>query len=305
MATVYLFPGQGSQKVGMGVSLVERFDIARQTFEQASEVLGFDLLALCTNGPEDQLRATQNAQPALLTHAIAALRVMQQHGDAKPDYLAGHSLGEYSALVAAGALDLEDAIRLVRIRGEAMIKAVPIGQGAMAALIGVTQAQAQEFCDSVEGVVVPANLNGSGQVVISGEKVAVEMAMMAATEAGVRRVMPLPVSGPFHSPLMQPAADTMAQALEIVRIKPLHTPIIANVTAQVVREPNEVKQLLIQQVVGAVQWEQTMAILVEQGVTEAIEFGPGNVLSGLMRRSQKSVATSNYGEADDFGPEFK
>lgn len=300
MATAFLFPGQGSQKVGMATSLVAEFSVARQTFDQASEILGFDLLKLCLNGPEDELRLTQNAQPALLTHSIAAWRVLQEKSPLTPDYVAGHSLGEYSALVVAGVLQFEDAVRLVRVRGEAMIKAVPAGEGAMAALVGVDLQQAQDICNQVDGVVVPANMNGGGQVVISGARSAVEAAMTLAREHGIRRVVALPVSGPFHSPLMQPAAEVMAQALTDVLLSEFNMPLIANVTALPVSDKNRVKSLLVEQVTGAVRWEESMATLAKLGVVEAFEIGAGNVLSGLMRRAEKTIAMKQYSEAEDF-----
>ena len=300
MASVYLFPGQGSQKVGMAKSLIEAFPVARHTFEEASDALGFDLAALCAHGPEDELRLTQNAQPALLAHSIAALRVFSDIEGIKADYVAGHSLGEYSALVAAGVLQFKDAVRLVRIRGEAMIEAVPAGHGAMAALVGVELSLAQSICDAVEGIVVPANMNGGGQIVISGAKAAVEAAMSEAAKQGVRRVVALPVSGPFHSPLMQPAADKMKIALEPVQLGEFAMPIIANVTAAIVADASQVKDLLVRQVTGAVRWEETMKTLFDAGVTDAIELGSGNILSGLMRRSQKSIQVRQLGEAEHF-----
>jgi len=298
MAIAFLFPGQGSQKVGMAQSLIEAFPLAKQTFEQASEALGFDLALMCVGGPEDVLKLTQNAQPALLTHSIAAFRVLETEKAITADFMAGHSLGEYSALVAAGVLDFIDAVKLVRIRGEAMIEAVPAGQGAMAALVGVEIAQAQEICNSVDGVVVPANMNGSGQIVISGAKVAVEAAMQVARDMGVRKVVLLPVSGPFHSPLMQPAADRMAQALVDIQLSPFKVPVIPNVLAQPIQDVKQVKSLLVQQVTGAVRWEETMQSLAFANVTRCIELGAGNVLSGLMRRSQKSINMTCFGEAE-------
>ncbi len=303
MTCVYLFPGQGSQKVGMAESLIKAYPVAKQTFEEASEVLGFDLAALCLNGPEDTLRLTQNAQPALLTHSIAALRVLTEAEGFNAQYVAGHSLGEYSALVAAGVLNFADAVKLVRIRGNAMIEAVPAGQGAMAALVGVEFEQAKSICDAVEGVVVPANMNGGGQIVISGAKAAVEAAMQLATEQGIRRVVALPVSGPFHSPLMQPAANRMKEALETVELNPFKVPVIANVLAQPVNDIAQVKELLVQQVTGAVRWEETMKTLADLKVTEGVEIGAGNVLSGLMRRSQKSISVRLCGEANDLAVE--
>lgn len=300
MIKVFLFPGQGSQKVGMARSLTEEFPIAKQTFDEASEILDFDLAKLCAEGPEDRLRLTQNAQPALLTHSVAAFRVLQEKEGVQANYVAGHSLGEYSALVAAGVLSFADAVRLVRIRGNAMIEAVPEGQGAMAALVGVELNQVQGICDAVDGVVVPANMNGGGQIVISGASAAVQAAMALATDQGVRRVVALPVSGPFHSPLMQPAADRMQQALADVTLSPFKTPLIANVTATKVDDHLQVKSLLVQQVTGAVRWEETMQTLADLGVTEGLELGSGNVLSGLMRRSQKSIQIQPMGESEQF-----
>ncbi|MEC8011563.1 MAG: ACP S-malonyltransferase [Pseudomonadota bacterium] len=300
MASVYLFPGQGSQKVGMAQTLINEFPVAKQTFEEANDILGENLLELCINGPEDTLRLTQNAQPALLTHSIAALRVLEEKEGFTANYVAGHSLGEYSALVAAGVLSFADAVRLVRIRGNAMIEAVPAGLGAMAALVGVEFELAQSICDGVEGIVVPANMNGGGQIVISGAKEAVELAMAAAKEQGVKRVVPLPVSGPFHSPLMQPAADRMKEALADIQLNEFKVPVIANVLAEPVSDITVVKDLLVQQVTGAVRWEETMQQLANLEVTEGTEIGSGNVLSGLMRRSQKGITVRLRGEAADF-----
>lgn len=300
MARVFLFPGQGSQKIGMAQSLIKEYSIAKQTFAEASEILGFDLAKLCAEGPEETLRLTQNAQPALLTHSIAALRVLAEKEALPVDYVAGHSLGEYSALVAAGVLDFADAVRLVRIRGNAMVAAVPAGQGAMAAFVGVELLQVQNICAAIEGVVVPANMNGGGQIVISGASDAVKAAMALAAEQGVRKVVALPVSGPFHSPLMQPAAEQMQAALVDIKLHPFQVPIIANVTAAKVSDHEQVKSLLVQQVTGAVRWEETMATLASLGVTQAVELGAGNVLAGLMRRSQKAISVRACGEAEHF-----
>jgi len=299
---IYLFPGQGSQKVGMAADLVAQYPIARQTFEQAADVLGFDLLSLCVNGPEDYLRLTQNAQPALLAHSIAALRVLSQETHLTPDtkdLVAGHSLGEYSALVANGVLEFTDALALVRIRGEAMIAAVPSGQGAMAAIVGANLEQVNELCENTRGIVVPANLNGGGQIVISGEVQAVENAIAGAKEIGAKRAVLLPVSGPFHSPLMQPAAERMEEALSDITFNAPKMPLIANVTAALETDPQRIKKLLVQQVIAPVRWSDSMNLMTSLGITHGVEVGSGKVLQGLLKRGAKDIQVILAGTATD------
>lgn len=293
----FVFPGQGSQTVGMGRDLAARFTVARETFEQANDALGFDLAGLCFNGPDEELKLTANTQPAILTHSIAALRVLQQETGLRPDLVAGHSLGEYSALVCAGALDFADAVRTVRERGRFMQEAVPVGQGAMAAIIGLDSALLQQVCDEAaeDGVVAPANFNSPGQVVIAGHAAAVERAVTLARERGAKRALPLPVSAPFHCPLMQPAADRLAAVLEKVEIGELQVPVVTNVEAKVNRDAGRVRRLLVEQVCAPVRWEESVACLVTEGVDRFIEIGPGKVLAGLIKRMARGTRIETFG----------
>lgn len=301
MKTALLFPGQGSQKVGMGVALAERFEVARRTFQEADEALGFSLSKLCAEGPADQLELTANAQPAILTTSIAAWRIAESEKGLSFDVAAGHSLGEWSALVAAGALRFSDAVRLVRLRGEAMQRAVPVGAGGMAAILGLDLAAATELCqEAAEGqVCAPANLNGGGQIVISGDKAAVERACAAAKGKGAKKAVPLAVSAPFHSALMKPAADEVAAALAEVEIGAMRAPVVANVTAEENADPARVRELLVAQVTGAVRWEESMQRLAALGVTRAFELGAGAVLRGLARRITPDITIKSVGEPAD------
>ena len=281
-----LFPGQGSQAVGMGNALAQQYAVAAQVFAEADEALGFALSTLCFAGPEEALRLTANAQPAILATSIAALRVLEQETAVRPAYVAGHSLGEYTALVAAGALTLVDAVRLVRERGRLMQEAVPVGVGTMAALFGLSAEEVAQVCaEAAQGEVVsPANLNGGGQVVVAGHTGAVRRAVSVAKARGAKRAVELPVSAPFHCALMAPVAEGLARVLDSVPVSLLNVGVITNVTAEVNQDPRRVKDLLIQQVTAPVRWEESMQRLRVLGCEMAIEVGPGRVLAGLLKR---------------------
>jgi len=291
-AVALLFPGQGSQAAGMGKALAEQFPVAAQVFAEADAALGFALSRLCFEGPDDDLKLTANAQPAIVVTSIAALRVLEQETGVQPTYVAGHSLGEYSALVAAGVLTLADAVRVVRERGRLMQEAVPVGVGAMAALFNLSAEDVASVCaEAAQGEIVsPANINGGGQIVIAGHASAVRRAVAGAKARGAKRAVELAVSAPFHCALMRPAADGLAQALESI---PIHAPtaqVIANVTAEVNADPQRVKDLLVQQVTAPVRWEESMLKLRGLGCTTAIEVGPGKVLAGLLKRIAPDVS---------------
>jgi [acyl-carrier-protein] S-malonyltransferase len=295
MTVAFTFPGQGSQSVGMGKELADSFAEARAVFDEVDEALGEKLTDTMWNGPEETLTLTANAQPALMAVSIAAIRVMEARGldlKSKVSYVAGHSLGEYSALCAAGTFSLADTARLLRIRGNAMQAAVPAGKGAMAAIIGLEQTAVQSICDSVAslGACQIANDNGGGQLVISGEKAAVEKAAELAKEQKALRAILLPVSAPFHSALMAPAADAMAEALGKVSAKSPIVPVIANVRAAPVTDASEIVKLLVEQVTGQVRWRETVEWFAKNGVTSLYEIGSGKVLTGLVRRIDKSLA---------------
>lgn len=297
--TAFLFPGQGSQYAGMGKDLAENFPVARQTFEEADEALGFKLSTLCFNGPDDDLKLTFNTQPAILTTSIAALRVVQQETGLKADFLAGHSLGEYSALVCAGALSLADAARTVRSRGTFMQEAVPVGVGAMAAMLSIEADELAGICaEAAQGeVVAPANFNSPGQIVIAGHATAVNRAIELAKTKGYRKAMLLPVSAPFHCALMQPAADRLKAVLDAVQVNALTLPVITNVEATPNQDGGRVRDLLVQQVCAPVRWQQSVQAMIGQGGTNFVEIGPGKVLTGLVKRINKEMTLVNIEDA--------
>jgi [acyl-carrier-protein] S-malonyltransferase len=301
MKTALLFPGQGSQRVGMGRDLAREFPAAQRTFEEADDALGFAISEICWKGPEDRLTLTENTQPAILTNSIAVLRALESEFDLGFDVAAGHSLGELSALVAAGALDFGDAVKLVHLRGKAMQDAVPAGQGGMAAIMGLDLDAVQAVCDQArddrdDQVCSPANLNGAGQIVISGHAEAVARAVALAQQKGARRALSLQVSAPFHCALMIPAAEALRQALDSIEIHPLQVPVVANVDAQPNQEAARVKGLLVDQVTRPVRWEACVETLARMGVERAYELGSGSVLRGLVRRIAKDLQVTTIGE---------
>ena len=297
----FLFPGQGSQHAGMGKDLAENFPVARQVFEEANDALGVDLASLCFNGPEEDLKLTANTQPAILTTSIAALRVLETEIGIAPNCAAGHSLGEYSALVCAGALNFADAVRIVRQRGTFMQEAVPVGTGAMAAILGLDQETLERVCqDAAQGQVVsPANFNSAGQVVIAGNTEAVDRAMTLAKEHGAKRALPLPVSAPFHCSLMIPAGERLADVLADIKVGDMTVPVITNVEATPNQDASRVCQLLVDQVSAPVRWEDTIACMIELGVERYIEIGPGKVLAGLVKRMAKESTIQNVQNVPD------
>ena len=298
MTTALLFPGQGSQRVGMGRDLALKFDVAKRTYDEADAVLGFSLSAMCFEGPEDQLTLTKHTQPAILTTSIAVFRVLRDRG-LHFDVVAGHSLGEWTALVAAGAIGLEDAVRLTHLRGTFMQDAVPVGQGAMAALMGLDLDKTRAVCEKASQPgepVEPANLNGGGQIVISGHTAAVDRAITEAKAAGAKRAVKLSVSAPFHCSLMAPARERLAEAMASLNIKPPIVPVVANVTAEPTQDPARIKELLIQQVTSPVRWEESIQAIAKMGVTRAYELGSGAVLKGLVKRIAETIDTTTIGE---------
>jgi len=289
MSLAFLFPGQGSQCVGMGKELAARHPVARETFRQADAALGFPLSELCFAGPEEKLKLTEITQPAILTASVAAFRVLREKG-IKPDYAAGHSLGEYSAHVAAGTLSFEDAVRAVRSRGRYMQEAVPVGQGAMAAILGMPLAELTKVCaEAAQGEVCsPANINSPEQIVISGNTGAIQRAAELAKKRGAKRAILLPVSAPFHCALLAPAREKMAHDLAQLIFHPPQFPVASNVDARLVSTPEAARDALIRQVTGAVRWEPSMHHLMAHGVETFIEVGPGKVLSGLLRQIDRT-----------------
>jgi len=286
MKTALVFPGQGSQSIGMGKDLAEKY------LDQANEILGFDLKKICLEGPAEELQKTEITQPAILTVSVAAFNKLKKESG-QWTATAGHSLGEYSALVAAGSITFEDAVRIVHLRGKFMQEAVPTGEGAMAAVLGADNNVIKEVCAEI-GNVWPANFNSPGQVVISGKKEAVEAAGIKLKEKGAKRIIPLAVSAPFHCPLMQPAADNLKAELEKIEIKDILIPVVANVTADYVTKGSEIRELLYKQVTSPVLWEDSVKKMVADGVTSFIEVGAGNVLAGLIKKIDKSVEVKSF-----------
>jgi [acyl-carrier-protein] S-malonyltransferase len=298
MKTALLFPGQGSQRVGMGRDLAHEYAVARQTYDEADDVLGFALSRLCFEGPEDELTLTKHTQPAILTTSIAVFRALGERG-LTFDIVAGHSLGEWSALVAAGAIQFRDAVRLTQLRGTYMQDAVPAGQGAMAAVMALDLAAVRAVCETATRPGEPveiANINGAGQIVVSGHTEAVERAILEAKAAGAKRAVKLSVSAPFHCSLMKPAADQLAAALADVAITAPSVPVVANVTAEPTQDPARIKALLIEQVTAPVRWEESIQAIAGLGVTRAYELGSGSVLKGLVKRIAEAIATTTIGE---------
>lgn len=305
MSRAFVFPGQGSQAVGMGQDLAAAFPAARQVFEEVDDALGQHLSRLMFEGPEEQLVLTENAQPALMAVSLAVVRLIEQEGNTaladQAAFVAGHSLGEYSALAAVGALELSDAARLLKKRGQAMQSAVPVGEGAMAALLGLDLEEARAVAEeAAEGeVCTPANDNAPGQVVLSGAKTAIERAIEIAKAKGARRCVLLPVSAPFHCALMAPAADVMAEALAEVALSPPALPLVANVTAEPVGEPHTIRGLLVEQVTAMVRWRESVLNLKTQGVESLVELGAGKVLTGLTRRVDRDLTGQAAGTPDE------
>jgi [acyl-carrier-protein] S-malonyltransferase len=305
MAVAFVFPGQGSQDVGMGKELAQTFKAARDVFDEVDATLGQKLSHIIWEGPKNALTLTENAQPALMAVSMAVIRVLErEHGfslEANVKLVGGHSLGEYSALAAAGAVSLADAARLLRTRGQAMQRAVPVGQGAMAALLGVGMDVARQVAEeAAQGEVCQvANDNEPTQVVLSGHKAAIDRVAAAAKKHGVRRALPLPVSAPFHCALMQPAADAMAEALAKVEIKRPHVPVVANVSAAPISDPAEIRRNLVKQVTGPVRWRECVTTMAAHGVTDFYEIGAGKVLAGLVKRIVQGASAMSIGSPAD------
>ncbi len=296
MTRAFVFPGQGSQAVGMGKDLADAFPVAREVFQEVDDALSQNLSKIMFEGPDDELVLTENAQPALMAVSIAVARVLESEGNIKLadhcNMVAGHSLGEYSALAAMGAFSLADTARLLKVRGKAMQAAVPVGEGAMAACLGLSLEDAQAVAqEAAQGeVCTAANDNAPGQVVLSGSKAAIERAIDLAKEKGAKRSVLLPVSAPFHCALMQPAADAMAEALAGVTINAPASPVVANVKAEMVSDPEEIRQLLVEQVCGSVRWREGVLYMKDQGIEQLVEVGAGKVLSGLARRIDRALS---------------
>jgi [acyl-carrier-protein] S-malonyltransferase len=292
-----LFPGQGSQAVGMGKELAAKYPVARQTFDEADEALGYQLSQLCFEGPEEKLRLTEITQPAILTASVAAWRVLREKG-VNPSFVAGHSLGEYSAHVAAGTLSFPDAVRTVRNRGQYMQEAVPVGAGAMAAILGMDLEKVRAVCAEAarNEVCEPANINSAEQIVISGQAAAVERATQLASERGAKRAIMLSVSAPFHCSLMKPAQDRLAADLQSLEFQKPGVPIVCNVDAELVEDADRARDALVRQVTGAVKWDPSMRLLITKGIQVFVEVGPGKVLCGLMRQIDRSKACVNVAD---------
>ncbi len=289
----FVFPGQGSQKVGMLAGLAAAFPEVKNTFAEASDALDYDMWALVQEGEQAQLNLTETTQPVLLTASVAVWRLWLAQGGLRPAMMAGHSLGEFSALVCAGAIDFADAVRLVRARGQYMQTAVPVGEGAMAAVLGLDDAKIEEICAATDGVVEAVNYNSPGQVVVAGHTQAVEAALGALKDAGAKRAMLLPVSAPFHTSLMRPAGEKLAQALAELTVNAPVIPVVHNVHAQTEANPAQIKELLTQQIYSAVKWVSCVQTMTDSGIEMTVECGPGKVLSGLNKRIQKSLQCLN------------
>lgn len=303
MGRAFVFPGQGAQTIGMGRALAEAYPAAKAVFQEVDEALGEDLSGLIWEGEQDRLTLTENAQPALMATSMAAMRALEAEGVSvsTADYVAGHSLGEYSALAAAGTFSVADAARLLRARGRAMQEAVPVGEGAMAAIVGLDLAAVEAVAAEAAGdeVCVAANDNDPTQVVLSGDRAAVERACDVAKGAGAKRALMLPVSAPFHSPLMAPAADVMAEALAAVEMSAPAVPVVTNVTAAPESDPDAIRARLVEQVTGRVRWRESVAWMAANGVTEIWEIGAGKTLSGLARRIDRSLTSRQVGTPED------
>lgn len=290
----FIFPGQGSQYVGMGRELFENFSVAKRIFEEADDTLHFSVSGLCFKGPEEALKLTENTQPAVLTTSVAALKVLQTEGGIAPQFAAGHSLGEYSALVASEALAFSQAVKIVRLRGKFMQEAVPVGEGAMAAVLGMDREQVEKLCEEISSgeVLAPANFNSPGQIVIAGHTRAVERAVERVKQDGKKALL-LPVSAPFHCSLMKPAGERLEKALEEVSVSDLKIPVVTNVEAEANTSKDTVKRLLVAQVSSPVRWEESMRKMIGRGIEQVVEIGPGKVLSGLMKRIESRIETKN------------
>ncbi|PLW68917.1 ACP S-malonyltransferase [Pseudohalioglobus lutimaris] len=296
--TAFVFPGQGSQKVGMLAAAHAEYSSVRDTFAEASAVLGYDMWELIQHGEQDALNLTETTQPVLLSSSVALWRAWQEQGGAAPALMAGHSLGEFSALVCAGALAFADAVSLVRQRGQFMQTAVPVGEGAMAAIIGLDDDRINEICAATEGVVAAVNFNSPGQVVIAGYTASVESAIAALKEAGAKRAMPLPVSAPFHTQLMRPAGDRLAEAMATIEISVPAIPVVHNVNATTETDPDKIRDLLVKQIYSPVQWTGCVRAIIDNGIKDIVECGPGKVLSGLNRRIDKALVSYSLEEPE-------
>ena len=299
----FVFPGQGSQYVGMGKDFSDRFPAAREVFEEANEALGYDLAALCFQGPEEDLKLTANTQPAILTASVATLRVMQVDRELIPVATAGHSLGEYGALVASGGLRFADAVRLVHLRGKFMQEAVPVSGGAMAAIIGMSGPEVEALCqEAAQGEVLsPANYNSPGQIAIAGHRTAVNRAVAIVSQQAGKKAVLLPVSAPFHCALMKPAAERLKEELAKVEMGDLHIPVLSNAEADFYPGKSKICELLVKQVDHPVRWEECMQKLIHTGANLVLEVGPGKVLTGLMRRISKDLKVANVEDGPSWG----